>query len=95
MARFFGEMRGRRGRVTRVGHRGFRAHIRGWNVGIEVSCRIVDGRDVIESTRPGEVTPRVQNDSSPRSRSKGRRMRPKRKSHRKRGRSRAALQTAT
>jgi hypothetical protein len=53
MARFFGEMRGHRGRTTRIGHRGFLAHIRGWNVGVEVSCRIVDGRDVIEIHETG------------------------------------------
>lgn len=53
MARFFGEMRGHRGRATRIGRRAFRAHIRGWNVGVEVSCRIVDGRDVIEIHETG------------------------------------------
>jgi hypothetical protein len=53
MARFYGEMRGHRGCATRVGHREFRAHIRGWNVGVEVSCRIVDGRDVIEVRETG------------------------------------------
>jgi hypothetical protein len=76
MARFYGEIRGHRGRATRIGHRAFRAHIRGWNVSVEVSCRIVDGRDVIESTRPEEVTPRVQRGSSRQSRSTERRMRP-------------------
>jgi len=53
MARFFGEIHGHRGRATRVGHRGFSAHIRGWNVGVEVSCRIVNGRDVIEVHETG------------------------------------------
>jgi hypothetical protein len=45
-------------------------------VGVEVSCRIVDGRDVIEVSETGEVTPRVQRGSSRRSRSEERRMRP-------------------
>ena len=53
MARFFGEMRGHRGRATRIGYQGLQAHIRGWNVGVEVSCRIVDGHDVIEVHETG------------------------------------------
>lgn len=53
MARFYGEVLGHRGPATRLGHRELRAHIRGWNVGVAVSCRIVDGRDVIEVHETG------------------------------------------
>lgn len=49
MARFYGEIHGTRGgRATRLGTSGMSAHIRGWNVGVEVICRILDECDVIE-----------------------------------------------
>ena len=50
MARFYGEMRGNRGTVTRLGSAksGMHVHIRGWNVGVVVRCGVVDGKDYID-----------------------------------------------
>ena len=43
MARFYGEVYGTRGgKASRMGHAALDAHIRGWNVGVAVRCRIVD-----------------------------------------------------
>jgi len=62
MARFYGSMQGTRGEATRMGDtkNGFDAHVRGWNVGVRITCRVdKDGKDVIEvwetggSNRPG------------------------------------------
>lgn len=40
MAHFYGEISGNRGAATRMGSKdsGFRAHIRGWHVGVRVYC---------------------------------------------------------
>ena len=40
MAHFYGEIQGNRGGATRMGSKdsGFRAHIRGWHVGVRVQC---------------------------------------------------------
>jgi len=53
VARFYGEIQGTRGRATRLGHSAMDSHIRGWNVGVKVSCRIEHGRDVIEVYETG------------------------------------------
>lgn len=49
MARFYGEIQGNRGSATRMGSEtsGFTAHIRGWDVGVRIVCRVVNGVDVI------------------------------------------------
>ena len=40
MAHFYGEIRGTRGVATRTGSKesGFWGNIRGWNIGVKVSC---------------------------------------------------------
>ena len=40
MAHFYAEIKGNRGEASRMGSKesGIRGHIRGWNVGVEVSC---------------------------------------------------------
>ena len=50
MARFYAEIQGSRGRASRLGTAsgGLWAHVRGWNVGVEVSCRADGERDIIE-----------------------------------------------
>lgn len=53
MARFYGEVEGTRGRASRLGSSGMRSHTRGWNVGVEVVCRVCDGADVIEVYETG------------------------------------------
>ena len=42
MARFFGEVTGGRGTSSRIGNvkSGMVAHIRGWNIGVRVECRV-------------------------------------------------------
>jgi hypothetical protein len=53
MARFYGEVQGTRGRASRLGSSGLRSHTRGWNVGVEVVCRVLNGADVIEVYETG------------------------------------------
>ena len=51
MARFYGEIHGQaRTPATRIGNNtsGLHAHIRGWDVGIEVECHSVEEYDIIE-----------------------------------------------
>lgn len=50
MAQFIGEIQGHKGRASRLGTKssGFYAHIRGWDVGVEVECSHSDGMDIIE-----------------------------------------------
>ena len=51
MARFYGSMTGRsKTEATRLGteDKPVHAHIRGWNVGIEVECTAADGKDYIK-----------------------------------------------
>lgn len=50
MSRFYGEIQGNRGEATRQGTEksGFRAHIRGWRIGVSVVCDVdSDGNDII------------------------------------------------
>jgi len=55
MAHFYGSMQGGRGETTRTGTKnsGLSAHIRGWNVGVLVDVKHVDGKDIIEVRRTG------------------------------------------
>jgi len=57
MARFYGEMKGQgRHPVTCTGHRGLgiTAHIRGWNIGVQVEiAESSDGRDLIRICKTG------------------------------------------
>lgn len=50
MARFFGEVTGDKGKQSgsRIGHKGIRAHIRGWESGVEVNGRIQNSVDVFD-----------------------------------------------
>ena len=47
MARFYAEIKGNRGKASRQGFKdsGMWGHIRGWNSGVEVECR-VDSEDL-------------------------------------------------
>lgn len=40
MSHFYGSMRGSRGEATRMGSKksGFQAHVRGWDIGVEICC---------------------------------------------------------
>jgi hypothetical protein len=44
MSRFYGSMQGNRSETTRQGSKnsGIEAHIRGWDIGIEVRCYVDD-----------------------------------------------------
>jgi|SaaInlLV_10m_DNA_2_1039722.scaffolds.fasta_scaffold241269_1 hypothetical protein len=56
MGHFYGEIQGNRGEATRMGTKksGFRAHIRGWHIGVRVRLHVDDdGNDVIEVYRTG------------------------------------------
>lgn len=46
MSRFYAEIKGNRGKASRLGHKasGMWGHIRGWNSGVEIECR-VDSED--------------------------------------------------
>ena len=48
MSHFYGSMQGSRGEVTRQGGKngGISAHVRGWDFGVRVEMRHIDGRDV-------------------------------------------------
>lgn len=45
MARFYGDIRGDKGQVTRMGHKTISGHIRGWDTGVFVHCGISDKGD--------------------------------------------------
>lgn len=47
MSHFYGSMIGSRGEATRCGtpSSGIWAHVRGWNLGIEVCGQVIDGHD--------------------------------------------------
>jgi hypothetical protein len=47
MSRFYAEIKGNRGKASRLGFKesGMWGHIRGWNSGVEVECR-VDSEDL-------------------------------------------------
>ena len=47
MSRFYAEIKGKAGKVSRLGHKesGMWGHIRGWNSGVEIECR-VDSEDI-------------------------------------------------
>lgn len=57
MAQFYAEIHGNRGPATRMGTKqsGMFAHVRGWNVGVEVYCYhdAAINKDVIIVTRTG------------------------------------------
>lgn len=56
MAHFYGDMRGNRGMVTRMGtpRSGMTAHIRGWNFGVRVVIHVDGaGRDYVRIYRTG------------------------------------------
>ena len=57
MAQFYAEIQGNRGEAFRMGTKdsGMRAHVRGWNVGVKVSCRYdaENDRDVITIEETG------------------------------------------
>lgn len=56
MSRFYGEIKGNRGKATRMGTEksGFSAHIRGWHVGVKVYCFVdEDGSDAILVSQTG------------------------------------------
>ena len=40
MSRFYGEIIGERGSVTKCGHKYIESHIRGWDYGIKVVCSV-------------------------------------------------------
>jgi hypothetical protein len=51
MARFYGELKGARGRASRLGtaSSGMSAHIRGWDVGVRVQLSMgPDGNDLVQ-----------------------------------------------
>lgn len=55
MSQFYGEIRGNRGGASRMGSKdsGLWGHLRGWNVGVEVSVRNVKGVDMVTVYRTG------------------------------------------
>lgn len=55
MSRFYAEIQGNRGRASRMGaaSSGMWAHVRGWNVGVEVQCRAQGERDIIDIYETG------------------------------------------
>ncbi len=53
MARFKGDVCGTRGQASRLGNAGLTAHLRGWNVGVEVVCIGRADGDVIEVYETG------------------------------------------
>ena len=56
MSRFYGEVKGNRGKTSRCGSKasGIWGHIRGWNLGVFVDCRVVDGKDFLRPKRTNE-----------------------------------------
>jgi len=48
MSNFYGSMKGSRGEVTRQGHGNITAHIRSWNVGIQVNGLKTESGNVFE-----------------------------------------------
>lgn len=56
MSRFYAEMQGNRGPATLKGSAdsGMYAHVRGWDVGVEVRCSVDrNGKDVVDVFRTG------------------------------------------
>lgn len=55
MSQFYASIQGNRGEVSRQGSKksGIRGHIRGWNIGVRVICRHIDGEDVCTVYRTG------------------------------------------
>lgn len=53
MAQFYAEIKGNRGKATRMGTKesGITGHIRGWHVGVKVVCEQVKGKDIIRVYR--------------------------------------------
>lgn len=61
MARFYANVQGSRGEATRMGTpaSGITAHIRGWDVGIQVDIQDVNGSDVCYVYKTGGSNGRV------------------------------------
>jgi hypothetical protein len=55
MAHFYGSMTGNRGTANRCGTKnsGLDAHIRGWDIGIRVNLRHINGKDVVTVYKTG------------------------------------------
>jgi hypothetical protein len=55
MARFYGLVRGERGKASRLGHKGIVSHAQGWRVGVKVECEpdVDSGKDVCFVYRTG------------------------------------------
>jgi hypothetical protein len=49
MAHFYGDLQGNRGQTTRCGAKssGIDAHLRGWNIGVQVTVQHEDGHDTV------------------------------------------------
>lgn len=50
MAQFYADIQGNRGGATRMGSKssGLRGHLRGWDIGVRISLRHIDGKDWIQ-----------------------------------------------
>jgi len=55
MAQFYAEIKGNRGKASRMGTKssGMWAHIRGWDIGVSVSCFHKNGKDHIVVWKTG------------------------------------------
>lgn len=55
MSQFYGSMKGCRGETTRAGSKqsGMIAHIRGWNIGVQIYLSHANGRDEIQVFKTG------------------------------------------
>ena len=61
MAQFRGTLQGSRGTTSRLGHKTTGLHVTcdGWNTGIEVEARHIDGQDVFHIFQTGGSNGRV------------------------------------
>lgn len=55
MAQFYAEIKGNRGKASRMGTKasGIEAHIRGWDIGVRIFIHHGDGKDIIEVYKTG------------------------------------------
>jgi len=56
MARFYAEIKGNKSMASRIGTKdsGIWAHIRGWNIGVEIQCYVnEEGKDCIRVQQTG------------------------------------------
>jgi hypothetical protein len=55
MAQFYGEITGQRTTIHTIGSKksGIIANIRGWNYGIHIKCKTINGRDVFHVYKTG------------------------------------------